>query len=71
MSTTSLVPAALENAASGEEFVRRLPEFDAEFEQLRDSAAKDGKVLRYVGVVDVKNAVIKASLEKCASSSFY
>lgn len=64
VSTKSLVPAALENAASGEEFVRRLPEFDAEFEQLRDSATKEGKVLRYVGVVDVKNAVIKASLEK-------
>jgi homoserine dehydrogenase len=41
-----------------------LPAYDAEFDKLREEALKEGKVLRYVGVVDVKNRVIKASLEK-------
>lgn len=42
----------------------RLPEFDAEFDALRSEAQKEGKVLRYVGVIDVEKGVIKASLEK-------
>ncbi|KAH8108790.1 homoserine dehydrogenase-domain-containing protein [Phellopilus nigrolimitatus] len=62
--TRSLVPTALDNLATGDEFMARLPEFDAEFDALRADAQKEGKVLRYVGVVDVENGVIKASLEK-------
>ena len=42
----------------------RLPEFDTEFDTLRAEAQKEGKVLRYVGVIDVEKGVIKASLEK-------
>ena len=54
----------MENLASGDEFMARLPEFDIEFDQLREEAVKEGKVLRYVGVVDVGSGLIKASLEK-------
>ena len=42
----------------------RLPEFDGEFDKLREEAQREGKVLRYVGVVDVNTGEIKASLEK-------
>ena len=57
--------------SSGSEFVDRLPEFDAEFEKLRDEARQEGAVLRFVGVVDVENGVVKADLEKCALISLW
>ncbi|KAH7928579.1 hypothetical protein BV22DRAFT_1147097 [Leucogyrophana mollusca] len=62
--TTSLVPAALENIKTGDEFIQRLPEFDADFADMRERAAEEGNVLRFVGVVDVKNGLIKAELAK-------
>jgi homoserine dehydrogenase len=68
VSTTSLVPAKLEGIATGDEFVQRLPEFDAHFQEMREHAAREGKVLRFVGIVDVQNGTIKADLEKCAKS---
>ncbi|KAG8697166.1 hypothetical protein FRC08_006697 [Ceratobasidium sp. 394] len=64
VSITSLVPDALKDISSGDEFIARLPEFDAQQASFRDEAAKEGKVLRYVGVVDVKSGTIKAALEK-------
>lgn len=64
VSTTSLVPSALANIDSGDEFIQKLPEHDAHFDEMRAAAAKEGKVLRYVGVVDVQTGTIKASLEK-------
>ncbi|CAE6471533.1 unnamed protein product [Rhizoctonia solani] len=64
VSITSLVPDALAGIESGDEFVARLPEFDAEKAKLRDEATKEGKVLRYAGVIDVKSGTIKAALEK-------
>ncbi|KAF9517687.1 hypothetical protein BS47DRAFT_1371307 [Hydnum rufescens UP504] len=47
----------------GDDFVRRLVDFDHEYDNLRRAAAKEGKVLRYVGVIDVAAGVIKAALE--------
>jgi homoserine dehydrogenase len=41
-----------------------LPEFDARFDGIRKEAAAEGKVLRYVGVIDVATGEIKAALEK-------
>ncbi|KAG9105441.1 hypothetical protein FRC07_009277, partial [Ceratobasidium sp. 392] len=64
VSVTSLVPDALKDVPSGDEFIARLPEFDAQQANLRDEAAKEGKVLRYAGVIDVKSGTIKAALEK-------
>ena len=64
VSTRSLVPKALESVSSGAEFVDRLSEFDAEFDKLRDEARAEGSVLRFVGVVDVENGVVKADLLK-------
>lgn len=59
------MPRALKNIASGDEFIDALPTFDDEMNWLRTEAPAEGKVLRYVGVVDVRTKKIKASLEKC------
>lgn len=63
--TDTLIPVELEGLATGEEFVQRLPEFDAHFDKIRKEAFEDGgSVLRYVGVIDVQSGVVKCSLEK-------
>lgn len=62
--TATLIPAALENIATGEEFVKRLPEFDAEFDKMRSDAEAEGMVLRYVGVIDCVKGEVKCGLEK-------
>jgi homoserine dehydrogenase len=55
-----LIPGELSNIATGEEFVKRLPEFDAHFEKMR----KEAQVLRYVGVIDAKGGKVKCGLER-------
>lgn len=50
--------------ASGDEFVQRLPEFDAEFDKMRKEASDAGQVLRYVGVIDRQSGVVKCGLER-------
>ncbi|KAF9009981.1 aspartate kinase homoserine dehydrogenase [Cyathus striatus] len=62
--TASLIPPALEGVPTGDEFISRLPEFNVEFDKLREEASKEGKVLRFVGVVDVQNGQVRAGLEK-------
>lgn len=62
--TSSLVPLPLEGIATGDEFMSRLPEFDGEFSKLREEASGEGKVLRFVGVVDAVKGQVKAGLEK-------
>ena len=64
VSTKSLVPLELEGATSGDEFIKRLPEFDAHFDSMRADAFRENKVLRFAGVVDVTSGTIKADLEK-------
>ncbi|EIN08492.1 hypothetical protein PUNSTDRAFT_52884 [Punctularia strigosozonata HHB-11173 SS5] len=62
VSITSLVPPDLEGIATGDEFLERLPELDDNFDRTRGQAAEEGKVLRYVGVIDVASGEIKADL---------
>lgn len=64
VSTTSLVPSALEGVKTGDEFIQKLPEFDAHFNDIRTAAAEEGQVLRFVGVIDARDGTIKADLEK-------
>lgn len=64
VSTQSLIPEALKDIQSGEEFVQKLSDHDAEFEQLQSEAQKEGKVLRFVALIDVENGKVKAGLEK-------
>ncbi|KAL6702410.1 Homoserine dehydrogenase [Coniothyrium glycines] len=60
----SLIPKELEFCSSGDEFLARLPEFDDQMEKLKEDAEKDGKVIRFVGSVDVPNGKVKVGLEK-------
>ncbi|KAH9936026.1 aspartate kinase homoserine dehydrogenase [Amylocystis lapponica] len=64
VNTKSLVPPELEGIATGDEFIKRLPDFDAHFDQMRANAFKENKVLRFAGVIDVDAGIIKADLEK-------
>eukprot|EP00958_Prasinococcus_capsulatus_P012885 scaffold1305_cov374-Prasinococcus_capsulatus_cf.AAC.7 len=48
----SLVPEALRELNSVSEFMERLPGYDDELQAKADAAAREGKVLRYVGVID-------------------
>jgi len=59
----SLIPDALASAKDSNEFMQKLPEFDAEMETYKDQAAKQGKVVRYVGSVDVAARKVKVGLE--------
>lgn len=49
----SLIPPELEGIGSAEEFLARLPEFDERMDEEKARAVKAGKVLRYVGIVDI------------------
>lgn len=64
MPTQSLVPPVLENATSKEDYLSRLAEGDAHFDALRAEARKEGKVVRYVGVIDLKAGKVECKLEK-------
>ena len=48
---TGLVPQAL-NSCDVDEFMRRLPEFDAEMAAMLEEATRQGQVLRYLGRID-------------------
>lgn len=61
--TQSLTPAELANESNADTYVQRLPEFDAQFDEMRAKAEKDKCVLRYVGLIDVEKKIIKAGLE--------
>jgi len=60
----SLIPKELESVASGDEFLKRLPEFDAQMEELKIAANKEGKLIRFVGSIDVARKEVKVGLEK-------
>ena len=55
MPTQSLIPAtlSLSSVQTGDEFLDALQAHDAHFDTLRAEAARQGQVLRYVGVIDV------------------
>lgn len=59
----SLVPWELEGAETAEEFMEKLPEFDAQMEKYKEEATKQKKVIRYIGSVNVKNHETKVGLE--------
>jgi len=60
----SLIPKELEAAGSGDEFMARLHEFDSRMEETKDAAEKEGKVVRFVGSIDVEKKEVKVGLEK-------
>jgi len=64
----SLIPAELESAQSGDEFLARLPEFDGKMEELKEEATKENKVVRFVGSIDIASKAVKVGLEKFDAS---
>ncbi|KAK3050906.1 Homoserine dehydrogenase [Extremus antarcticus] len=64
----SLIPKALESCKSGDEFMEKLPEHDDEMEKLKSEASKAGKVLRFVGSIDVGSKSVKVGLEQFDTS---
>ncbi|KAI1499503.1 homoserine dehydrogenase-domain-containing protein [Biscogniauxia marginata] len=59
----SLIPKELESVSSGDEFLQRLPEFDSQMEEIKSAAQKQGKVVRFVGSIDVATKAVKVGLE--------
>ncbi|KAH0541421.1 hypothetical protein FGG08_004111 [Glutinoglossum americanum] len=60
----SLIPKPLESARSGDEFLARLGEYDEDIEKLKKEAEAEGKVIRFVGSIDVGRKDVKVGLEK-------
>ncbi|KAI0477725.1 homoserine dehydrogenase-domain-containing protein [Xylariaceae sp. FL0804] len=59
----SLIPQELESVASGDEFLEKLPEFDSQMEKTKAEALAQGKVVRFVGSIDVPSKAVKVGLE--------
>ncbi|KAI9887325.1 MAG: hypothetical protein M1823_000841 [Watsoniomyces obsoletus] len=64
----SLIPKPLEDTKSGEEFLEKLHEYDEEIGELKKEAEKEGKVIRYVGSIDMETKSVKVGLEKFDST---
>lgn len=60
----SLIPKELESCSSGDEFMARLGEFDDRVDAVKQEAAAEGKVLRYVGSIDVASGKLEVGLQK-------
>ena len=60
----SLIPAELEAVESGGAFLERLSEFDERMDEVKNEAAREGKIVRFVGSVDVGRKALKVGLEK-------
>ena len=60
----SLIPAELEGVKSGEEFIEKLPQYDGSMEEVKNDAVLEGKVVRFVGSIDVARKALKVGLEK-------
>lgn len=60
----SLIPGELESCSSGDEFLEKLPAFDQQMEETKAQAEKEGKVVRFVGSIDVGSKSVKVGLEK-------
>ncbi len=60
----SLIPQQLESATSGDEFLAKLGDHDADMEKIKKEAASEGKVVRFVGSIDIPKKEVKVGLEK-------
>ncbi|KHJ33673.1 putative homoserine dehydrogenase [Erysiphe necator] len=58
----SLIPKELENVVDGNEFLQKLPKFDAQMEQIKVAAENEGKVVRFVGSISFATKEIKVGL---------
>ncbi|KAI0204594.1 homoserine dehydrogenase-domain-containing protein [Astrocystis sublimbata] len=59
----SLIPKELESVSSGDEFLEKLHEYDFLMEETKKAAETQGKVVRFVGSIDVASKSVKVGLE--------
>jgi len=59
----SLIPKELESVSSADEFLQRLPEFDYKMEEVKVAAMREGKIVRYVGSIDVAKKELNVGQE--------
>jgi len=64
----SLIPKELASVASGDEFLEKLPLYDDEMEKIKKEAEAEGKVVRFVGSIDVSKKDVRVGLEKFEKS---
>ena len=64
----SLIPKELANIRSVGEFMERLPQFDGHMADMKDDARAQGKVVRYLGSIDVRTAKLNVGIEKIDKS---
>lgn len=64
LNVDSLIPKDLEDAKSGSEFLVRLPNYDSEIENLKTEAAKENKVVKFTGKIDLKAKTAVVGLQK-------
>lgn len=65
----SLIPKPLEKVESVSEFLQKLPEYDSQLDKLRQEAASENKVLRFVGKVDLSGTPsVNVAIEKYDAS---
>lgn len=62
------VPEPLRAVTSADEYMKRLPDFDADMTKKLEEAKASGEVLRYVGVVDVKAGTGSVELRRYPAS---
>jgi homoserine dehydrogenase len=60
----SLIPKELETVQSAAEYMEKLPNFDADMDALKTEAAKENKVLRFIGCIDVPNNKVSVEIGK-------
>ncbi|KAI4179799.1 MAG: hypothetical protein LQ346_007121 [Caloplaca aetnensis] len=60
----SLIPKELEQCESGDEFLEKLPAFDDNMAKVKAKAEGKGKVVRFVGSIDVASKQVKVGLEE-------
>lgn len=60
----SLIPKELESVQSADEYMTKLPNFDGDMDKLKEEAAKENKVLRFIGSIDVPNKKVSVEIIK-------
>lgn len=60
----SLIPKPLESIESAQEFMDKLPDFDNDIQKVKDDAFAENKVLRFVGLVNLKTKTATVGIGK-------
>ncbi|KAG1296059.1 hypothetical protein G6F66_003787 [Rhizopus arrhizus] len=68
LSIDNIMPQGLQSLPTSEEFMRKLPEYDDYFSNLRQEVLDNNQVLRYIGIVDFKGGESGVQLIKCPAS---